>query len=95
MVFHIPIFIFGSDDMTLGKNKQSQLVNSSLDILKGSWDETKGIQEGSKIEVYGIYLLCLGERGDTKTVLVNSHLKIYRRKDYVYSTFSLGYLGYL
>ena len=33
-VSHSNIY-FGSDDMTLGKNKQSQLFNSSLDILKG------------------------------------------------------------
>ena len=38
---------FRSDDITLGKNKKSQLANSSLDILKGGWDETKGIQEDS------------------------------------------------
>ena len=30
--------------MTLVKNKKSQLVNSSLDILKGDWDEKKCIQ---------------------------------------------------
>ena len=38
---------FWSDDMTLGKNKKSQHDNLSLDILKGDWDETKGIQEDS------------------------------------------------
>jgi len=33
-VSHSNIY-FGLDDMTLGKNKQSQEINSSLDILKG------------------------------------------------------------
>ena len=38
---------FGSDDMTFGKSKKYQLINSSLNILKDYWDDTKYIQEDS------------------------------------------------
>ena len=45
-VLHSNIY-FWLDDMTLCKDKQSQYINSSLDILKVDWDETKCIQEDS------------------------------------------------